>query len=332
MVSVDYDPRLLSADIRLPDELLQFELAPNMKLVHEMPKKSVLAMSTFYRPRDDGTWDPVIQMRAQLALNSIVLAKDAGYRVLCVDEFSDAGWRTEARDRGADVRDPDFEKYSVGTSNMGRCRRQAIDLACQIDGRTIGIIIEPEKHPAVRAANGSLLLAMASTPIHEGLADFVIPRRADNGNSYPAVQQFMERAGNAVTQNLLFAYALQRKMAPEQAADFSQYLDHFFGAKMFRIGDNEKHFRDYAALAQEDSKFNDQWGSVHYPPIMALLAGRTVRGVAIDYKHPQEQTAMEGRNLRMDMKRYEQGTQLTQTLALLLNRDLKARGLAELVI
>jgi len=326
------DPRLLGADIVLHSEHLRHELGPNLALAREMPKRSVLAMSTFYKPEKDGNWSEVVKNRAEIALKSIEEAARLGYHVICVDEFSDEGWRKEAIDKGANLHNADFEKYSLGTSPMGRCRRQAIDLASQVEGRSVGIYTEPEKRFAILAPNGKLMpLAMASTPIEEGLVDWVIPRRSDNGESYPVVQQFMERAGNAAAQAVLLKYAERLEMPEEKVLHFAQYLDHFFGPKLFRIdGGNAKYFLEYGELAQADPRFNDQWGSVHYPPIMALLDGKRVGGVPIPYVHPSAQRDIEGRDIALDLKRYEQGAKLTQTLVWLVSRDLKNRGLEPL--
>lgn len=323
------DPRLLSATIELPKELLQYELKTNEDLVLEMPEQSVIATSTFYKPRE-GKWDPVTKMRADLALRMMKLATEAGYLVICVDENSDADWCAEAAKTGAQIYDPDFAKYNTGSSNMGRCRRQAMDLGSQVDKRPIVIWLEPEKAPAVRAFDGSLPLAQASTPIIENLADVILPRRADNGASYPPMQQFMERAGNTVASNLLLEYSSRTGLQQEEAEKFAQYLDHFCGPKIFSR-ETVPYFAKYGELAQSDPEFNDQWGSVHYPPFMALLEGERVGGVAFNYVHPAQQTKAEAFNLKMDMKRYEQGDKLTRTLALLLNRNLKARNIDNLL-
>lgn len=328
------DPRLAYADIALDGFTTEHEIIPGSGRLTEAANSTVIATSSFYKPKKDGNWDPSVETRAKIAIDMFKAAQELTYGVVCVDENSDTGWLEEAKKTGARIVQPDFNHYSIGNSNVGRCRRQAIDLASQTDAKVV-CWIEPEKLPFVKELGykdniKESPIAWAAVPLMEEEVDMVIPRRRDNGKSYPIVQQMMERAGNFLSSNLMFNYALLRGESPEGATKMSAYLDHFFGAKMFRTGAGlENYFTRYGELAQSDAGFNDVWGSVHYAPFMAIMDGKIVGGVPVNYTHPLEQRDSEARNIAFDMKRYDQGDKLAKTLSMLLNRDLKERGISE---
>lgn len=206
-------------------------------------------------------------MRAQLALQTLRAAADIGYSAVVIDCGSPAVLTDEFRKTGAFV-------YSPGKLSMGENRREAIRQALGLEKEVIAFL-EPEKTPYVSE------LWKTAKPILDGTADFVIPKRKSL-ESLPLVQQFSESCNNLILEKLT-----------------GVPLDMYFGPRTWRK-DLSHYFLNY------DGKYGDQWDVLFIPTIDAMLDGKRVISVEVDYTHPKEQTALEENDFAFYEKRLMQ--------------------------
>ena len=216
------------------------------------------------------------RLRANLTQRTMQAARDKEYPVVVVDFGSSDEFLRELERFGADV-------HTQQTKGMGGSRREAIAYG-QITQKPIIAWMEPEKVGYIPE------LWKTVTPILDNRLELVVPTRRSL-NSYPIIQQYCEEAGNFFFGNLT-----------------GKHLDMWSGPRTFAkdIGD---YFVDY------DGGFGDQWESIFIPVIAAIIDGRRVGGVEIDYTHPAEQTRLESGNIDLDLKRVEQLNALTHNMA-----------------
>lgn len=165
--------------------------------------------------------------------------------------------------------------YLAAEEGMGHQRRQVIGEAYNLS-KPIIAWTEPEKHPLISE------LWKAVEPINDGEADMVIPRRRSL-DSLPTAQQYAEAFGN------LFFKQLTR-----------HDLDLWFGPRAWHR-DLSSLFLNYAPGTNSDS-----WDSLHLPVMQAIIGGKRVQGVEVNYSHPPEQRQVEENDAVFTYKRLVQ--------------------------
>jgi glycosyltransferase involved in cell wall biosynthesis len=215
------------------------------------------------------TFNPVMDVRAQLAIQTVRALREHGYGVVVVDGGSPSELTTTLRELNAHVE-------AEETRGMGASRRQALTRAGEIAGPD-GIVVwmEPEKLGFVDQ------IYAAVHPIIRGEADLVVPARRSLA-SYPPEQQHAEQIGD-----LAFEYLTGIK------------LDPWFGPRVMNQA-ALTHFLNY------DGKYGDKWDSIFVPVLRAVAVGLRVVSVEVDYTHPAEQTKAETGDIDMLIKRIDQ--------------------------
>ena len=142
-------------------------------------------------------------------------------------------------------------------------------------GKSIIATTEPEKVDYIHNISETV------NPIVAGFADLVVPRR-NSLLSYPIAQQYAEMMGNAFWKELT-----------------GNDLDVWFGMRTFKR-DIGAYFLDY------NDEYGGKWDSIFIPVMDAIADGKIVKGVAVDYTHPAEQTAFEEHDLSFHLKRFKQ--------------------------
>lgn len=314
MGNIEHKGFVSGIHIELPRDLLKDELVPSPHLLSEMPRHNVLATTTLYRTNDIAT-KPEIATRAQLALTMFEKACSLGYEMISVDGGSDAGWKKKAQDLGVCLENECFDDIP-GHHPMGKSKRQAMRLAADL-GKPLMTWLEPEKHPYILARDGQSPVAMAAAPVYEGAADAVLPRRI-NTSCYPGTQQAIELFCNLMVMNLMHTHFKQKGLSQEEIEKRVPYLDQWSGPRTFHAN----FARYYTHYSGEIRGFvHDRWESLNAPIWQMMLEGKRVRGVAVPYEHPREQTLQEGANISYDLKRLEQAQYPLQALSRLLGMD-----------
>ncbi|HSE29639.1 MAG TPA: hypothetical protein VLA77_03595 [Candidatus Saccharimonadales bacterium] len=249
----------------------------------------VVATTTMYRS--------AMETRAQLALVTLEKLSALGYRVVVVDggspeEWLEQVWRIDGVTILEESPDP-----RTGKPSMGAGRRQAMLYASQRIGCKAVAWMEPEK------LSFADLLAQAATPVLQGQADLVVPRRTSLA-SYPIEQQHAEIMGNSAVAGLL-------------GAEF----DFWFGPRVWSL-------KALPHMLNYNGEFGDKWDSLMVPVIFTMADGLRVMSVDVDYIHPAAQTAEEQGSPEMTLKRAEQLYTIIQALIAIVDR-LHARGLYE---
>ncbi|MFH1637021.1 MAG: hypothetical protein ABIB71_01185, partial [Candidatus Woesearchaeota archaeon] len=206
-------------------------------------------------------------LRSKLAKKTIRKAIGLGYDVVVVDGGSSEEFLKELEGYGAKV-------YAEELRGMGKGRRQVLKLAYET-GKEIIAWIEPEKDSVIPE------LFKAVLPIVEGSADLVIPKRRSL-ETYPLLQQYAENMGNLFWKDLT-----------------GHDLDMWIGVRVFKR-ELVNYFLDYKG------EYGDEWDSIFIPVMDAIVDGKTVKGVEINYVHPKEQTEIEEHDLQFHRKRLEQ--------------------------
>jgi len=243
-----------------------------MARINSLSDKVAIATSTLYNP----DWESY-GLRAELAKKTIINAKNIGYEISIVDGGS------------SDELLKEFERYGAKvivelqrSDTMGAQRRNAIEYACNL-GRDVIVWMEPEKETYVSEIEKTV------TPIIEGSAEMVIPRRKSL-ESYPVFQQHFEQMGNIFWKDVT-----------------GTDLDVWFGPRTWKK-EMSRYFLDYKG------EYGDKWDSIFVPVVNAIFDGRKVISVDVDYIHPKKQTEAEEHNIKFYMKRVEQLDNLTNAL------------------
>jgi hypothetical protein len=252
-------------------------------------------MSTRYVGDDELRGDTLV--RAKLALRTLRAASERGIATFVVDEGSHAGWLQEAKTLpyitivNADLSGP-------GTHNMGRCRRQAANLALENGAQRI-FYVDPEKYDLFENRES---FEKISTKMDRGYV-IVIPRRR-SVETYPRVQREMEMVSNHTLNNIIMkaSHTNQQIMRANREGPF----DYNFGPSAWE--------RDSARLFTEyTGEHGDRWESIFVPRWEAMKRGMLIGNVTIDYTHPVEQTASEEGDPAYTVKRKEQANALIQS-------------------
>lgn len=214
---------------------------------------------------------PNPSVRAKLALKMVKEAVTHGINVVVVDGGSAPEFRRNCLQLQAFIGDQE-------ESGMGPGRRQCIRQASKMVGPTGAVLwMEPEKWPLI-----SQVFLLEATMEETG-ADIVVPTRKSM-SFYPPIQRAAERLGN-----MYFAKATGHE------------LDVWAGPRL--IGPKAMpYFLDYKG----EWEYGDNWDSIFVPVVQAIAAGLKVIGCEVDYIHPAEQTADEGTDPEMDLKRLVQ--------------------------
>ena len=281
----------------IPQELYASELSSPVELEEKIMKNVIIATTTSY-PSIDGKMSPDNELRAKLTKTMISFAVAFDYAVVVVDRNSDEGWKSDVKELGATIvpEDPKQE----GMHGMGKARRQALELAVNYSpSRCIVAWTEPEKYPYIFTMKQARSpLAMTATPIWNAEADIVVPRRMDELASYPLQQRLSELHGNVNVMDIMRAH-LASVGKPESCAP---YLDLWVGPRTMNAAGVEK-FLSYKGtiprVEETPSRTTittpqmDRWESIFVPVWSAMVTGCNVRGVAVPYTHPAQQTRFE---------------------------------------
>lgn len=233
----------------------------------DISDKVSIVMATRYQTNNESDW-----VRADLARRTVEKARNLGYEVIIVDGGSKADLLNAFESSGAILK---VEPPKEGeTTNWGLRRRMAFQIAYERNKPVI-VWTEPEKEPFISQ------IEKVVYPILEGKADISIPRRKSIA-SYPSIQQDIERFANAYWEKLT-----------------GLDLDIWFGPRAWKR-DITNYFLDYKG------DYGDRWEVTFVPILRAIMDGKKVADVKIDYLHPSEQTAIEEDNLDFFKKRAEQ--------------------------
>ena len=213
--------------------------------------------------------------RAVLAKDTIGSAIGFGYKIFVVDSGSSDEFLGSIERLGASVH---VEK----SMNYGEKRRRAIQLATDSE-REIVVAMEAEKADFVKE------ILTTTKLVFDGVADLVVPRRKSI-KSYPTAQQLAEPLGNLFWKELT-----------------GYDLDIWFGPRVWNR-DLSNYFLDYGG------EHGDVWDSIFIPVMDAIVDGKRVVGVDVDYRHPQQQTEVEEQDLRFIRKRIIQLENLTDAM------------------
>ncbi|MBL7148070.1 MAG: glycosyltransferase [Nanoarchaeota archaeon] len=213
--------------------------------------------------------------RAKIAKNSIRTANNLGYEIVIVDGGSSEELLKEFEKYGARV-------YSQTSKGMGKSRRQAIREAYNI-GREVVAWAEPEKESYISQ------IVKTAEPIIKDSADLVVPKRKSL-ESYPAAQQYAEPLGNLFWKDLT-----------------GYDLDMWFGPRTWK-----KEISDY--FLNYNGEYGDLWDSIFIPVMNAIIDGKKIISINVEYTHPKKQTEMEEHDLKFHWKRIKQLNNLMPNL------------------
>lgn len=232
------------------------------------------------------------QLRGDLAIQAIQLAKEKGYQLTIVDGGSSSEFRDALKNLGISVSDQQER-------GMSASRRQAFRAAADLDGVSVICWTEPEKISMVDH------LEEAVGVLVEKHADIVIPSRtAESFLTYPEQQAKSEQKLNHLFSKVLRLMGL----LPEDLPD----LDVAFGPRIFcntpaildlftrkyRLKENSK----LSQLVKPDNYSN----ATFFPLMLALEREMKVISVPVTYHHPRAQTDFEAGNQGFEQKRIDQ--------------------------
>lgn len=259
-----------------------------------LSKNTVIVSSTYYGNDQESA------LRRELAEEAFDRASRLGYEIVVVDGSPDTGFRKTLEKMSH--RMYVLEQKERG---MGPSRRQAFAEAYKAaDELEMAAIAwtEPEKVDYIDE------IEKTAEPILSGRADMVVPRRMSM-DSYPTAQQHAEKFGNDSFNILLSEYT------------GGQHFDVWFGPRTWHR-DQSGLFIDYnpnltarliadrkgAGFRPFNSVFEivDLWDAHHMPVAGALIQGRRVVPVDVDYTHPEAQTAFEEGNPERHRKMIQQ--------------------------
>ena len=264
---------------------------------HELEQnhKIAVATTTFYKgwlASNIGKTDNADQLRGDLAIEAIMLAKDKGYQLVIVDGGSSGEFKDKFTEAGIKIVDQQEQGMSAG-------RRQTFKEASVLQGVEVICWTEPEKISMIGNLHG------AAKPILEGGADIVIPTRTEESyKTYPSLQARSEKRANQ-----LFSQVL--RLCELLSAD-SPYLDVFFGPRIFRNSPEilQLFTRRYqlkpGSFKKASVRPDNYLNTTFFPIILALEQNLRVTSFVIDYIHPPKQTQFETGNTGFDEKRRRQ--------------------------
>ena len=251
----------------------EFEPNPNFRDV-------TLFTGTFYG-EDDAS-----RLRQQLALDMFDQTDKTGVKIIVSDGGSNNDFLYLASTHPSVV----LIHEPVG-STMGESRRFALDKAIDdaaTDPKHIFMWLEPEK---VNLADADAITTLV-TPIREGKADVVVPRRIDK-STLPKQQAWLESRANHRATKLMKS---EDPESPNKEGD--EDLDLWYGPKVFNKAGAEYFSRYKGKL--------DKWDSIIAPVLQAYKGGLEVASVPVDFTYPTAQSTFETDNKIFKRKRVEQ--------------------------
>jgi len=258
------------------------------------PHSIVIVTPTYYpqwyegKPQQPLTSD---KLRGDLALKTLSTALNQGYQIALVDSGSSEEFRHTLARRGITFKIQERK-------GLGVARRQALEIAQNLQGVKVICQIEPEKVSMVTDC-----LVLASSPILKDEADIVVPKRTDLGlSTLPPYQAHSEQRANQIYNQLLRKHHLLGKDDPD--------IDFWFGTRVFAnrpeiVDLFKKQYKFSPAetalhkIIQPDAYSNPQF----FPVVEALHSSLCVKSVEVPYEHPKEQTEFEEGNPEFDRKR-----------------------------
>lgn len=256
------------------------------------PKSVAIATTTFY---PDWSFSQrggsVSNIRGTLAIEFAHEVVERGYQLIVVDGGSSDDFKSRLGDMGVSVQ-PERER------GISASRRQSYREASNIPGVEIICTTEPEKVSFIRDC-----LTQSVVPIQSGSTDIVVPKRDKEAlTTYPNYQVDFERTSNIHWNTLL----RDRKLLDPTAED----IDICFGPKLFRNDPiiTELFMRRFSlqnvSPALDQILNPESWhGAVVFPVVAALHERKEVVSIEVPYRHPVEQTEVEGDNDELRRKR-----------------------------
>jgi hypothetical protein len=221
------------------------------------------------------------KVRGDLALTTVNLAREQGYKVVVVDGGSSSEFVQALQATGAIVETQTEKGMSAG-------RRQAFQSVSQLDNVSVVCWTEPEKVSMIRDC-----LAETAKAVLDDQADIAVPSRDEAAfATYPDYQAEFEQESNRDWNRIL----QRHDILPASA----EPIDAWIGPRVFKNEpDVLKLFMERYQFAGEQQSglgkdHPDLWSNAIFLPIIAALAKRyRVKSIPVPYRHPAEQTAIE---------------------------------------
>ena len=263
------------------------------------------------------TWEPLPEdstrnvddingVRGDLALQTIKKAVENGFQIVVIDNPKSSVAFKQALEALA-VDQPNLHIYQEeDISTMSAGRRQAMKDVSALDVKVIAWT-EPEKISMI-----DNLMQSAQSLLTEDV-DIVVPKRDEIAfSTYPTYQADWEKRANTEFNRLLRNHGL----LPDDTED----LDAWIGPRLIKNNLNIlKLFLHTWELEQTDPKADngkldpELWPNAIFLPLVAALwrdkllgQAPRVKSVAIDYRHPAEQTRIEKDSDMLQAKREQQ--------------------------
>jgi len=275
-------------------------------MLDNLTSKIAIGTSTWYQKGQQNN-----EVRAKIAERTIKTAVDSGYKMVIVDGGSEDWFLKSIEGCGAEI-------IPQTAKGMGAGRREVLQYIYNLNTPLIGWM-EPEKEDYVKE------IIKTIPPIVEGKADLVAPdrRKIISGSyiipSYPTSQQGAEAFGNACWKELT-----------------GTNLDIWFGPRTWKR-ELSKYFLEYngknlSYLTKngEEISYGDNWDSIFIPVMQAILDGKKIVGVNVNYTHPQSQTSFEEGNYEFTIKRLDQLNNLVPALTNYWNKNYPNSKLKEI--
>jgi hypothetical protein len=227
------------------------------------------------------------ELRAGLAERTIKKVVDSGYKMVVVDGGSEDWFLKSIEGCGAYI-------YPQTAKGMGSGRREALLYAHNLNTLLVGWM-EPEKLDYVKE------IIKTAEPIINEKADLVVADRRIKISekyflpSYPTSQQNEELFGDDCWRELTGTDLDIWGGGRTWRRELSDYFLKYNGKELFYTTDDGRKV-----------SYGDKWDPIIIPVLQAILDGKKVIGVKIDYMHPPEQTEIEEGNYEFTMKRLEQ--------------------------
>ena len=208
----------------------------------------------------------VEETRFHLACQLVGNAVAVGYGVIVVDGSPDQSIRKAFKRISADV-------HQQKKQGMGPSRRELFGFASDSDAEIF--VWTEEKSDLIR------LIPQIIAPIKSGEAKIVIPSRTERSwQSYPSFQITSEQEANVV-----------------YAEVTGKHFDPMFGPVAFHSS-----VVNYFANCNPAEQFGATDGYIqHFAPLQAMVEGREIASVPVEFFYPSAQKAEEESNLREDM-------------------------------
>lgn len=284
------------------EAIVKADLLPTQENERKRASQIAIATMTFY-PKfgQEGEDAKLDNMRGRHALDMVRASVAQGHPIIVAEGGSSEAFKKQLSEiQGVDVIDPTKEDEDT---RMGGSRRAGYKYASRKEGVKAIAWVEPEKEPLINAS-----FVEAAELVVKGEADIVVPHRTDRrttgfGSLPPAQRHYEEDYFIPMFRRIVQKFGNVRKV-PD--------LDIPFGPKIFK---NDPEILDYflAKYAFKKKTKHDEvvdpekWSNTLTLPIAAaLMDGKNVVSVDVDYTHPQDMTEFETGNKEFDKKRPDQ--------------------------